>query len=51
MPFTKMEVICQLEESHGVDLGLGYKNRQACSVFVEYIAKEQRQNFRYFRLM
>ena len=44
MPFTKMEVICQLEESHGVDLGLGYKNRQACSVFVEYIAKEQRQN-------
>ena len=25
MPFTKMEVICQLEESHGVDLGLGYK--------------------------
>ena len=27
-----------------MDLGLGYKYRWACSVFVEYIAKEQRQN-------
>ena len=36
MHFAKMEVISQLEESHGVDVGLGYKNRQACSVFVEY---------------
>lgn len=43
MSFTKMDVICALEEIHGVDLGQGYKNRQACSVFVDYIALEQRQ--------
>ena len=25
-----------LEERHGDDLGAGYKNNQACSMFVEY---------------
>ena len=43
LAFTKMKPICELEERHGVDLGQGYKNNQACSSFVEYIALEQRQ--------
>lgn len=42
MAFSKMGAICELEELHQVDLGQGYKNRQACGVFVEYIAKEMR---------
>ena len=44
MSFTKMDAICELEELHGVDLGQGYKNRQACGVLVEYIAQYQRQH-------
>ena len=42
MAFTKMAPLCELQAQHGVQLGTGYKNNQACSVFVEYIAKEQR---------
>ena len=34
MSFTKMRAMCALEERHGVDLGEGYKNDCACSVFV-----------------
>ncbi len=26
LAFTKMKPICELEERHGVDLGVGYKN-------------------------
>jgi hypothetical protein len=33
-----------LEKLHGVDLGQGYKNRQYCGVFVEYIAQYQHEN-------
>ena len=29
-------------EKHGVGLGTGYKNDQACATFVQYIAKDQR---------
>ena len=39
LSFGKMDTFCQMEERHGVDLGSGYKNRHACTVFVEYIAK------------
>ena len=42
LAFTKMAPLCQLEICHGVDLGQGYKNDQACATFVEYIAREQR---------
>ena len=35
---TKMKPICELEERHGVDLGQGYKNNQACTTFIEFIA-------------
>lgn len=41
--FKKMASLCELEEKHGVDLGSGYKNNQACSVFVKYIAQDFRQ--------
>lgn len=43
LAFTKMAALCELEEKHGVDLGTGYKNNQACSVFVDYIAQAQRE--------
>ena len=32
-----MSTLCELEEKHGVDLGAGYKNNQACAVFVDGI--------------
>ena len=31
--FTKMKPICELEESHGVNLGVRYKNNHACATF------------------
>ena len=37
-----MAPLCELQARHGVQLRTGYKNNQACSVFIEYIAKEQR---------
>ena len=43
MAFTKMKPICELMERHGVDLGEGYKNNQACACFTSYIAVEERQ--------
>lgn len=43
LPFTKMKPLCELQERHGVALGQGYKNNQACMTFAEYIAVEQRQ--------
>ena len=39
LAFTKIPSLCELQAKHGVE---GYKNNQACSVFTEYIAKEQR---------
>ena len=38
--FTKMAPICELEERHGVDLGAGYKNDQACATFTEFIGRD-----------
>ena len=43
LAFTKMSTLCELEEKHRVDLGAGYKNNQACAVFVDYIARAQRE--------
>ena len=37
-----MASLCELESRHEVELGTGYKNDQACAMFVSYIAKEQR---------
>ena len=39
--FAKMKPICELEERHGVDLGVGYKNSHACVTFVSFIAKKK----------
>ncbi len=44
LSFSKMASLCDLEIRHGVDLGTGYKNNQACATFVHYIAKEQRDH-------
>ena len=42
LPFVKMASLCELEEKHGVGLGTGYKNDQACANFVHYIAEDQK---------
>ena len=44
LAFAKMQPLCELEERHGVKLGLGYKNDHACSTFVEFIARDLQQN-------
>ena len=44
LSFTKMKPLCDLQERHGVNLGTGYKNDDACATFVSYIAKEQLYN-------
>lgn len=41
--FTKMKPVCELMEQHGVDLGEGYKNNQACACFTSYIASGERR--------
>ena len=46
LSFSKMTSLCEIEIRHGVDLGTGYKNNQACASFVHYIAKEQRDQLR-----
>ena len=38
LAFTKLKILCELEERHGVDLGHGYKNDRICAAFVEFIA-------------
>ena len=45
MPFLKYPAIHELEERHGVELGLTYKNRDSARNFVRYIAESQRQEF------
>ena len=42
LALAKMKPICELEESHGVNLGVSYKNNHACAMFVGFIAKEQK---------
>lgn len=47
LPFNKMSSLCELSTRHGVDLGSGYNNNQACATFVHYIiAKEQRDQLK-----
>ena len=41
--FSKMKSICELEERHGVDLGVGYKNDHACSPFTSFIPRKQQE--------
>ena len=43
LALTKMEAVCKLDEKHGVDLGTGYKNNQACATFVEYIGQSLKE--------
>ena len=32
-----MAPLCELQGKHGVELGSGYKNNQACLVFINYV--------------
>ena len=41
-----MPSICELEKQHGVNLCTGYKNDQACSTFVKFIAHDQLRTLR-----
>ena len=43
LAFSKMSSLCELEERRGVDLGSGYKNNQACTTFLEYVAQDFRE--------
>ena len=43
IPFTKYPALHELEEKHGVVLGLTYKNRDSARNFVHYIAESQRR--------
>ena len=43
LAFTKMKSLCDLEERHGVDLGQGYKNDRSCALFVEFIARDLKE--------
>ena len=38
-----MKSLCELEERHGVDLGQGYKNDHSCTLFVEFIARDLKE--------
>ncbi len=44
IPFMKYPAIHELEEKHGVDLGITYKNRDSAQKFVHYIADCQRKD-------
>ena len=46
LTFTKMPSICDLEERHSVDLCAGYKNIQACSMFMKFIEHDQLRTLR-----
>ena len=37
LAFNKMSSLCELEEKHDVDLGSGYKNKQACMYYIHRI--------------
>ena len=39
LAFTKKKPIFEQEESHGVNLGVGYTNNHACAIFVSFIAE------------
>ena len=43
LAFTKMKPLCELEKHRGAQLGQGYKNDRACSMFIEYIARDQQE--------
>ena len=44
IPFLKYPAIHDLEERHGVDLGITYKNRDTARNFIHYIAESQRKH-------
>ena len=46
IPFLKYPTIHELEERHGLDLGVTYKNRDSARNFVHYIAESQRWQMR-----
>ena len=33
--------LCELQETHGVDLGSGCKNEKVCAIFVGFISLDQ----------
>lgn len=40
LAFTNMKPLCYLQEKHGVDLGVTYRNDLACASFVNFIAQD-----------
>ena len=50
LAFTKMKLIFE-QESHGVNLGVGYTNNHACATFVCFIAKYIKKKFTQFPII
>ena len=44
LPFQKYPALCELEQRHGVDIGMSYVNRSAGTSFIHYIAEARRQS-------
>ena len=44
LAFSKMQPLCELEERHGVQLESGNRNYLVCSTFVEFIARNLKEN-------
>lgn len=46
LPFAKFPKYIALEKRHGVDLGDGYANSNACKTFIKYCAETIRDDIR-----
>lgn len=40
LPLVKYEQLLKLEEKHGVEFGVAYRNHKSCGVFINFISKE-----------
>ena len=46
LAFKKIKPLCDMEESHGVDIGTSYRNDHGCALFVESIATDLQENLK-----
>ena len=58
LAFKKMKPLCNMEQSHGVDIVRSYRNDYGCALFVESIATDLQEklkgrinNARFFSLL
>ena len=46
LAFKKMKPLCDIEESHGVDVSTSYRNDHGCASFVESIAEDLQEKLK-----